>query len=107
MRGAFDPGSGDFKTRLQERAQSLIRTQPRYLVVGTRGPDHDKTFDVALLLGDREVARGRGKSKKEAEQRAAERAVSALESPDKDPFDKDPPDKDPPDKDLIPTDQCD
>ena len=53
--------------------------QPRYQVVGSEGPDHDKTFEIALLVGEREFSRGQGKSKKEAEQRAAERALTVLD----------------------------
>jgi len=79
VRAAAERGGSDFKTRLQERAQARLRVQPRYLVVATEGPDHDKTFEVALQLGDREVSRARGKSKKEAEQRAAELALATLE----------------------------
>jgi ribonuclease-3 len=79
VRAAAGAGGTDYKTRLQERAQAELRTQPRYVVVGTEGPDHDKTFEVALHLGEREVARARGKSKKEAEQRAAERGLAALD----------------------------
>jgi ribonuclease III len=75
---ACGDGGYDFKTRLQEHAQGELRVQPRYSVVATAGPDHDKTFEVALSLGDREIARATGKSKKEAEQRAAERALAAL-----------------------------
>jgi ribonuclease-3 len=80
VRAAAGTGGSDFKTRLQERAQAELRVQPRYAVVATEGPDHDKTFEVALLLGEREVARARGKSKKEAEQRAAERGLAALDA---------------------------
>ena len=80
VHAAFGNGS-DFKTRVQERAQAQLKQQPRYTVVGTEGPDHDKTFEVALLLGDREVSRARGKNKKEAEQRAAERALALLDAP--------------------------
>ncbi|MBI4508712.1 MAG: ribonuclease III [Deltaproteobacteria bacterium] len=71
-------GFTDFKTRLQERAQGLLRETPRYALVGQKGPDHDKTFEVAVLLGGKELARGDGRSKKEAEQRAAEKALGVL-----------------------------
>jgi ribonuclease-3 len=69
----------DFKTRLQERAAKR-RVPVRYLVVDERGPDHDKRFEVAASIGDREVARGIGRTKKEAEQRAAQQALKVLES---------------------------
>ncbi|MFI5290614.1 MAG: ribonuclease III [Polyangia bacterium] len=74
-----DGGAADFKTRLQERA-ARKRVQVRYSVVEEHGPDHDKTFEVAAIIGDREYARGTGKSKKEAEQRAAELALRALDA---------------------------
>lgn len=81
VESAFAPGSGDFKTRLQELAQSHFRMPPRYHLVSALGPDHEKTFEVALVLGDKEVSRGQGRSKKEAEQRAAERALAILAPP--------------------------
>jgi ribonuclease III len=72
--------SGDFKTRLQELCQASHRAAPTYAVVGESGPDHDKTFEVAVLLGPRELARARGKSKKAAEQRAAAAALARQEA---------------------------
>jgi ribonuclease-3 len=76
---ARDGGAADFKTRLQERA-ARRKVQVRYAVVEERGPDHDKTFEIAATIGDREYARGTGKTKKEAEQRAAEMALRALDA---------------------------
>ena len=74
---AREAGAGDFKTRLQERA-ARRKLHVRYTVVDERGPDHDKTFEIAASIGDREYARGSGKTKKEAEQRAAEEALRRL-----------------------------
>jgi ribonuclease-3 len=71
------PGRGDFKTRLQERTQAERQGAPRYAVLGEKGPDHEKVFVVAVYLGELELARGEGRSKKEAEQRAAEAALAA------------------------------
>lgn len=68
----------DFKTRLQERA-ARERLSVRYTVTGERGPDHDKTFEVAATVGDEAHAPASGKTKKEAEQRAAELALRALD----------------------------
>ena len=68
----------DHKTRLQELAQRVHHQMPRYVVVGEQGPDHAKEFTVAAYLGEREVARGEGPSKKVAEQAAARRALSLL-----------------------------
>jgi ribonuclease III len=65
----------DFKTRLQERAQEQRRQTPVYELVEESGPDHHKTFVVAVLVGDQELARGRGRSKKQAEQEAAKAAL--------------------------------
>ncbi|MBC8131527.1 MAG: ribonuclease III [Deltaproteobacteria bacterium] len=69
----------DFKSRLQERSQALLQSTPQYAVVGQEGPDHDKTFWVSIVLGDREYGRASGKSKKEAEQSAAAVALAQLE----------------------------
>jgi ribonuclease III len=74
-------GPRDYKTRLQEQS-ARRKVQVRYLLVGEHGPDHDKTFEMAAHLigpeGDREYARGVGKTKKEAEQRAAQAALQIL-----------------------------
>lgn len=69
----------DFKSRLQERSQALMQQAPRYAVVGQEGPDHDKTFRVAISLGGEELGQASGKSKKEAEQSAAALALEKLE----------------------------
>jgi len=69
----------DFKTRLQEITQARFRRTPAYAVEGEDGPDHDKTFHVAVTLDDEILARGTGKSKKAAEQDAARKAVERLE----------------------------
>lgn len=68
----------DFKTRLQEVVQAMHRTAPRYEVIKSTGPDHDKTFEIQLLVGGEVVASAIGKSKKEAEQSAAKIALEKL-----------------------------
>ena len=73
-------GSGDFKTRLQELVQARRRQAPTYELVSESGPDHDKTFEVAVVLEGRVLASARGKSKKAAEQLAAAAALSRLEA---------------------------
>lgn len=75
-------GFHDFKTRLQESAQAKLKATPEYRVLGAAGPDHDKTFEVAVYIVDREWARAAGKSKKEAEQRAAAMAAFLLDGAD-------------------------
>jgi tetrapyrrole methylase family protein/MazG family protein len=69
----------DFKTRLQELTQARYKITPEYHVLEAMGPDHDKTFRVSLTLDGVELAKGTGKSKKEATQDAARLALENLE----------------------------
>lgn len=66
----------DAKSAFQERAQAKYGITPRYEVVHSEGPDHDKRFIVAVFIDSVSVAEGEGSSKQEAEQRAAERALA-------------------------------
>jgi ribonuclease-3 len=68
----------DFKTQLQEVAQSRLRSSPRYRVVAEVGPDHEKTFEVEVDLRGEVLGRGAGRSKKDAEQAAARAALDAV-----------------------------
>jgi ribonuclease-3 len=70
----------DFKSRLQEISQARLHLAPTYTVMAQEGPDHDKTFEVAIFLGGKEYGRALGKSKKEAQQNAAARAIDALQA---------------------------
>jgi ribonuclease-3 len=70
----------DFKSRLQELSQARLQLAPTYAVVAQQGPDHDKTFEVAIYLGQTEYGRAHGKSKKEAQQNAAALALAVLEN---------------------------
>ncbi len=70
-------GDPDYKSRLQSQVQSGGGPTPHYRTVTETGPDHDKSFEVALFIGKEEISRGAGRSKKDASQRAA---MSALES---------------------------
>lgn len=70
----------DFKSRLQELAQAKLQMAPSYTVLSERGPDHAKTFEVAILIGDKEYGRAFGRSKKEAQQNAAEQALAIMEA---------------------------
>jgi len=69
----------DFKTKLQEISQETLKAIPRYLLVKEFGPDHDKVFGVKVLIQEKVVGAGAGKSKKEAEQRAAKRTLRNLQ----------------------------
>lgn len=68
----------DYKTQVQELAQARLRATPRYRVVEQRGPDHARTFVVALTIDGEIWGQGSGRSKKEAEQEAARNALAAL-----------------------------
>jgi ribonuclease III len=68
----------DFKTSLQELTQARYGVTPEYKVIASRGPDHLKEFEVGVFIEDKEHARAVGKSKKIAQQIAAEEAVSLL-----------------------------
>ncbi len=70
----------DYKTALQERCQERLKQLPEYRVVSETGPDHQKQFDVELLVRGQVYGRGTGKSKKEAEQKAAKEALEKLRS---------------------------
>ncbi|MGE4397079.1 MAG: ribonuclease III [Sulfurimonas sp.] len=68
----------DFKTTLQELTQARFGETPEYRVIASRGPDHKKEFEVAVIIENKEYARAIGKSKKIAQQEAAETAVKLL-----------------------------
>lgn len=67
------------KSLLQEKAQKGLGSLPRYEVVSEDGPDHKRTFVVAVFVDGVEKARGEGRSKKEAEMAAATSAIEQLE----------------------------
>ncbi|MEN9300757.1 MAG: ribonuclease [Actinomycetota bacterium] len=69
----------DAKTRLQELASRVGGGHVSYRVTD-EGPDHEKTFFATVYVGDREMGAGEGRSKKAAEQIAAEIACDALEA---------------------------
>lgn len=69
----------DFKSTLQERLARRAELVA-YAVVGESGPPHDRTFTVSATVGDREIARGAGRSKKAAEQEAARTALDVLDA---------------------------
>jgi ribonuclease-3 len=65
----------NYKSIIQEWSQSKYRSYPRYAVRSTTGPEHDKMFLVEVKVGGKVAGRGRGKSKKDAEQMAAKEAL--------------------------------
>ncbi|MFQ5860574.1 MAG: ribonuclease III [Dehalococcoidia bacterium] len=69
----------DVKSQLQERAQARGKPSPRYRVVQAQGPDHARRFTVEVVVAGGEVlGTGRGRSKAEAEQAAALKALKRL-----------------------------
>jgi ribonuclease-3 len=74
--------AGNYKGRLQEIVQERDRLTPFYQTVESAGPDHERRFTVAVMAGERELARGSGKSKQLAEQAAAEAALAKYDALD-------------------------
>jgi len=73
-------GAGlDWKTSLQQVAAAVGQGAPEYRVA-EQGPDHEKEFHARVVLGEEVLGEGHGRSKKEAEQKAAQEAWQSLES---------------------------
>ncbi len=76
----LDTLSKDYKTALQELTQASHGVTPQYELLGSSGPDHKKEFEIAVKLNGETIASAKGKSKKEAQQKAAKIALEALKS---------------------------
>ncbi len=70
----------DYKSDLQEYTQNKLVCIPIYKVIKETGPDHEKQFEVVVLIQDKILGRGNGRSKKEAEQAAAKMALAKYQS---------------------------
>ena len=68
----------DFKSQLQETWQKQFQTAPKYRLVKSFGPDHNKTFIVKVFLKRQLKGEGRGKTKQAAEQAAAKSVIISL-----------------------------
>lgn len=68
----------DFKTRLQEKTQEIYKAIPKYTLIDEKGPDHSKTFEVHISIKGEILGKGKGRSKKQAEQNAAKLALKDL-----------------------------
>ena len=68
----------DPKSRLQEWAQSFGYTTPKYILKDSSGPDHQKIFEVKVMLNNKCVSKGKGKSKQQAEKAAARSALKNI-----------------------------
>ena len=73
-----DADAADHKSALQEVAQRELNQLPRYKVISAEGPDHAPTFEVTVSIQDEKLGAGQGKSKKRAEQLAAQQALEKL-----------------------------
>lgn len=77
-RAADDPSRRDFKSVLGQLAQAERLPSPVYEILSTAGPDHTKTFEARVRMGETAYPEGYGRSKKEAEQHAAAAALLAM-----------------------------
>ena len=71
--------SFDYKTALQQFVQASGKEKLQYICVGESGPDHNKTFEVEAKLNSNIIGRGIGKTKREAEQKAAKEALELFD----------------------------
>lgn len=69
----------DYKTALQELCQKKFKSIPIYMVTDSTGPDHDKIYTVKVIIVNKLTEFGNGKSKKEAEKQAAQKAWEILQ----------------------------
>lgn len=73
--------TNNWKAELQDFLQKEHGISPKYITISEKGPDHSKIFEIAVLLGEQELGRGIGTSKKEAQQAAASQAYQTLTRP--------------------------
>lgn len=73
-----DVNPDDYKSKLQEIAQSIWKKTPSYRVLNEFGAAHDKKFTVEVLFDEEVIGEGTGRSKKEAEQAAAAEAIEVI-----------------------------
>jgi ribonuclease-3 len=68
----------DSKSKLQEYVQGTLKQDVSYQIIGENGPEHNKTFLAAAVVGNDLLGKGEGKTKKAAEQQAAYNALLVL-----------------------------
>lgn len=71
-------GEKDYKTVLQEELQKNGNVDIQYIIIDEKGPDHDKSFIAEVRFNNKCLARGVGKTKKEAEMQAAKQALENI-----------------------------
>ena len=77
----IQPAITNFKSALQELAQSKKLPQPRYAIIRERGPEHSKVFTVEVRVGKEWSGQAEGRTKKIAAQRAARGVYERLRQP--------------------------
>jgi ribonuclease-3 len=77
-RASDEQNHGNFKSLLQQYAQQQFNSTPVYELLDEKGPDHDKCFECHVVMADRHFLSAWGRSKKEAEQKAAFNALADL-----------------------------
>lgn len=70
----------DFKSKLQETLQRKFHQSPKYKLISTNGPDHNRNFEMAVLIDERILGIGAGRNKQSAAQKAAENALKSIVS---------------------------
>jgi len=68
----------DYKTALQEYTQAVYGITPTYTLINSYGPDHNKEFEVGVSIFEKTISKAKGKSKKQAQQIAAKKALEIL-----------------------------
>jgi ribonuclease III len=76
-------GTRDFKTQLQKWSVSRFREYPVYKIIKETGPDHNKIFEISVTIHNDWKASAKGRTKKEAEQKAAENVIESIKSQNK------------------------
>ena len=71
-------GQKDYKTVLQEKLQINGDVKIEYIIINEKGPDHDKIFEAEVRCNNNKLASGIGKTKKQAEMKAAEKALEVI-----------------------------
>jgi ribonuclease-3 len=80
LRVVAEQSDRDYKSRLQELSQGLLRCTPRYTTIDESGPDHARQFTVEVTLGGEPYGVGTGPNKQQAAQMAAREALTRLEA---------------------------
>ena len=73
-----DHSQGNYKSLLQQHSQQLLNTTPFYTLLDEKGPDHNRCFEIGVVIGENHFPSAWGTNKKEAEQKAAFNALVEL-----------------------------